>query len=131
MRIKKILTAAAVLTLMAVSHAPHAAAQGDSAIAQARDNDIKVAVVNRNWLDVRVYAVSSSHTVRLGTVSSFGEAVFTLPRTLQAGFTDLRLAIRPIGKRGVHYTTPILASPGDIIEFRVENHLALSNAIVY
>ena len=131
MRIKKILPAIAALALLAVSQAPSAAAQEDSVIVQAKANDIKVAVINQNWLDVRVYAVSSSHSVRLGTVSSFGEAVFTLPRTLQASVSDLQLAVRPIGQRGVYYSMPILASPGDIIEFRVENHLALSSAIVY
>jgi len=131
MRIKKLIPALGALMLLAITQAPQAAAQEEAAIVEAKDSEIKVAVINRNWLDVRVYAVTSTYSVRLGTVSSFSQTTFTLPRALQASANDLQLAIRPIGQRGVHYSMPILASPGDIIEFRVENQLALSNAIVY
>ena len=130
MRIKNFLLTLSAIGLVA-AYAPAVSAQEESAAIVAQDSDIKVVVVNRNWLDVRVYAVSGSHSVRLGTVTGFGEQTFTLPRSIQAGYTDLMLAVRPIGQRGVHYSMPLLASPGDIIEFRVENHLALSSAIVY
>ncbi len=131
MRIKNFLPALGALLFVAITQAPQAAAQEESAVEDARDDDIKVAVVNRNWLDVRVYAVSSTFTVRLGTVSGLTETTFTLPRALQGSASDLQIAIRPIGQRGVHYSQPILVSPGDVIEYRVENSLGLSNAVVY
>ena len=131
MRIKNLLPALGALLFVAITQAPQAAAQEESAVVDARGNDIKIAVVNRNWLDVRVYAVSSTFTVRLGTVSGLTETTFTLPRALRSSASDLQIAIRPIGQRGVHYSQPILVSPGDIIEYRVENSLGLSNAVVY
>ena len=131
MRIKNLLPALGALLFVAITQAPPAAAQEEPAVEDARDNDIKIAVVNRNWLDVRVYAVSSTFSVRLGTVSGLTETTFTLPRALRGSASDLQIAIRPIGQRGVHYSQPILVSPGDIIEYRVENSLGLSNAVVY
>jgi hypothetical protein len=94
------------------------------------ERNLKVTVINHNWADVRVYAVSSSYTVRLGMVSGLGRATFTVPRVLPL-HGDFQLAIRPIGQRTVHYSQPILASAGDVVEYTVHNHLGLSNAIVY
>jgi len=130
MRIKKLISILGVFALAAAAAPIATSAQAEESDA-AVTRDIRVTVVNNNWADVRVYAVSSSYTVRLGTVSALGRSTFKLPRALPAYTGDFQLVVRPIGQRGVHYSQPILASAGDTIEFTVQNHLGLSSAIVY
>lgn len=106
------------------------AAQSDS-ILGSNQRELRVKVINQNWADVRVYVVSSSFSVRLGTVTGLGQATFRVPRAVPFHSGDFQLAIRPIGSRSVYYSQPLLASAGDTVEFRVQNQLGLSSAIVY
>jgi hypothetical protein len=89
-----------------------------------------VVVNNNNWATVIIYAVNLDTAYRLGTVETGGTAKFLLPKTaLTSG--DLELRARPVGLRTDYSTGPILFSPGETIEFTVENSLELSTVYVY
>jgi len=128
---KKITPIIGALALALLAFTPQwTAAQTDSILASGQ-RELRVKVVNQNWADVRVYVVSSSYSIRLGTVTGLGQATFKVPRAVPFQTGDFQLAIRPIGSRAIYYSQPILASAGDTVEFRVQNQLGLSSAIVY
>ncbi len=123
------LAAVAVMAALTwpVKAAANAPAVGDTTETIA----ITVNVVNRNWLDVRVYAVSGSGAyARLGTVTSFTTGKFQLPAWLSAANSDLELVALPIGSTQQYSSGPVLVSPGEKIEWQLENHLALSSITV-
>ena len=113
---------AAALALPASANAQ--SASKEDTVITAR---VSVRVVNHNYLDVRVYAVSRDRTYRLGTVGAFTTEKFKLPRWLSSPNFDIRLVAVPIGSRDSFATLPIAISPGDLIVWRVENTLGFSS----
>jgi hypothetical protein len=87
----------------------------------------EVIVQNSNWSDMNVFAVRGGSRVRLGTATSMGRERFRLPRYLVEGTGGLQLIADPIGSRDVFFSQPILISPGQRVEWKLENNLALSS----
>lgn len=90
----------------------------------------EIVVQNSNWLDMNVYAVRGGSRMRLGTVNSMASERFRLPRHMVDGVGGLRLLADPIGSRDVYFSQPILIGPGQRVEWKLENNLALSSFTV-
>ncbi len=108
-------------------------AQKDSVQAEkaiARDAPITVKVLNNGWLDVRVYAVARGNRWRLGTAHTGQPLSVEIPRHLQEGIVSLQLVAHPIGGSGVAATEQLLLSPGDQVDWRLENYLAFSTVFI-
>ncbi len=91
----------------------------------------RVEVSNQNWSDMRIYAVRGGSRFRLGMVSSMSTQVFRLPRTLANGSEGIQLIADPIGSREMHMTQRLTITPGQLVSFRVENHLAISSVSIW
>jgi len=87
-----------------------------------------VRVVNNNWLDVNIYAVSGARSWRLGTVRSFQEVDFEIPRWLLTGTYEVTLVTDPIGSRTANISNTVIFTPGDVIQLNVENAINMTNA---
>jgi hypothetical protein len=94
----------------------------------APSNAVGVHVVNQNFLDVDVWAVSEGVPTRLGTVSGNGNKDFVLDASMAAH--DLRLVATPIGGNGRGSSGPLVVGPGQVIEFRVGSILRNSSAFI-
>ncbi len=92
---------------------------------------VSVRVTNHNWMDVTVYALRAGSSYRLGNVTSMRASRFRLPSALGAYTGDLRLMADPIGSRDSFVTPSIQVSPGQTIDFTVENHLEISSVAVW
>jgi hypothetical protein len=86
-----------------------------------------VRVTNNNWSDVRVYLVYGTQRIRLGTVTSMQAAVLRVPQTYTSTSRSVRLLIDPIAQRETYLSEPITLGPGQHVDFRVQNHLAISS----
>lgn len=91
---------------------------------------ITLAVENHNWRDIRVYMQLSEGAipVRVGNVTSFTTAVFTLHDRFSDGIA--RLLIRPMASREIIPMYPILVQAGEQIRIRFENEPSLSSVVV-
>ncbi len=114
-------TTVAATLLLSVSAFAHPTSAPDTVT-----TPVSVHVVNNNWLDIRVYVVSGARTVRLGTVTSFTSVTFKVPRWAVLLHENLVFLASPVGSRESHTSPPVLTSPGDVIEWRVENRLSSS-----
>lgn len=90
-----------------------------------------VRVTNNNWADMVVYVVRSSMRVRIGTVTSMNTQNLQIPSSAVRGGSSVRLQISPIGSREQFLTPPIQVSPGQRIDFQIQNHLAISSVAVW
>ena len=125
--------AAASLALMPGSAAGQDVEKTDQTRAEkavASDAPIKVKVRNNGWLDMRVYAVTRGNRWRLGTASTGQLLTVELPRHLQADIFQLELVAYPIGGSGVAMTEELLLSPGDQVDWVLENTLAFSTVFI-
>lgn len=95
----------------------------------ARSGPIQVEVTNNNVLDVTVFAVAGSQTIRLGTVTTNSTRTFELPAALPPT-GDLRFLIDPIGSRDGYLSDEVIANPGDIVGLVVQSRLSLSSTSV-
>jgi hypothetical protein len=80
-----------------------------------------VEVQNQAWLDMKVYVLSGSRRVRLGTVPSASTRVFTIPPYLIFGLTSLRFLADPIGADAGPVSQEITVAPGDQVEMIIPN----------
>ena len=87
---------------------------------------VTVKVENRNWLDMRVYAVIRGFAHRLGTVGSFNSEEFRLRKSWVGPADEVQLVAVPIGSRTANFAPTVLVVPGDYVEYRIENSLRLS-----
>jgi hypothetical protein len=87
---------------------------------------VAVEVTNHNWMDIVVYAVTASHMVRLGNVTTGTAQRFELPRSVNTLGGDLVLEARPVGTNKVFRSQPILASPGARVQWSIENEPVFS-----
>ena len=103
---------------------------GDAAVPLVEDSvrtdAVQVHVVNHNWLDMRIYAVVNGRSIRLGTVTGLTSETLEIRKSLVGFGADLELVARGIGSRSENFRTSIQVSPGDVLEFRVENSIGLS-----
>lgn len=90
-----------------------------------------VVVRNDNWSDVVVYALRLGTRQRLGSVVSMTTERLRLPPGVLAGGDGLRLMVDLIGSRETYTTEVVTVLPGDRVELRVQNHLAISSVSVW
>jgi hypothetical protein len=103
----------------------------EDALAASEAAAVRIRVENHNWLDVNVYAVRNGTRYRLGTVTSMTKQMFRLPVAMVAQSGEFRLLVDPIGSSEVYFTEPLLVTPGQEIDWNVENHLALSSYRIF
>lgn len=89
-----------------------------------------VVVRNNNWLDMRIILTVDGQRYQLGTVTSFTRAVFKMPRGITLDSDQIRLLADPIGSRDAYASPLLLVNHGDVVEWRLENNLALSSLSV-
>lgn len=67
-----------------------------------------VAVENRYWNDVRVYASNGGHPIRLGSVTAQSTEILTLPAHM-AGRGQVRFILHPLAedRYALPYTDPV------------------------
>ncbi len=128
MNIRKFRAAFLTLTVAAIVAVPALAAQTAS---EEKSERTTVRVVNDNWNDITVYAFRNGYRRRLGTVTSFTNRVFALPRAFLIPSSDLRLIADPIGPRGAYVSEALVVNAGDVVEWRLRNNLGLSDVFVY
>ncbi|MFB3113121.1 MAG: hypothetical protein ACE10G_13915 [Gemmatimonadales bacterium] len=116
-----------------------ALALGTTVAAQAQATDVRAAaqdsvrqgvtinVVNNNWLAMRVYVIVGSVRYRLGTVNGLGRQTLKVPVGVVSNGNDIRLVAVPFAQLSATYTREMLVYPGDELEYRIEQRLALSN----
>ncbi len=121
-----------VAALVAVpALAAQTASEEKSKTPTAASEQTTVRVVNDNWNDITVYAFRNGYRRRLGTVTSFTNRVFVLPRAFLVPSSDLRLIADPIGPRGTYVSEALVVNPGDVVEWRLLNNIRLSNIFIY
>ncbi len=127
--IRKLATAVAAIALTAAC-APASQGLEDSPAPRGRQV-ATVEVENNNWATMNVFVVQGSSRIRLGTVTSMNRAVFRIPTSLLSTSGGMRLVADPIGSLNAYTTSPIQVSPGERIEFTIQNHLAISSVSVW
>ncbi len=122
------LTAVLLVALLAgCSLLPHHRdEQQPDPLADEASEDVGLHVANHNWADVVVFAVRGTTRVRLGDVNTGNEADFVLPKSFVLG-GQVTVILHPIGGPRDFSTGPIMVSPGQQIDMRVENSLAQTN----
>jgi hypothetical protein len=91
------------------------------------ERGIGIEVMNHNWMDVVIYAVSSGTKIRLGSVTTGLIQRFRLPRSMNAQSGDFHLEAHMVGSNEVLRSDPILVNPGGRVIWSLENQLALSS----
>ena len=103
---------------------------GDAAVPVVEDSvrtdAVQVRVVNHNWHDMRIYAIVNGRSLRLGTVTGLSSETLKIRKSLVGFGADLELVAQGIGSRSEIYRANIQVSPGDVLEFRLENSIGLS-----
>lgn len=89
----------------------------------------KLHVNNRNWLDMRIYAIRGADRMALLTITSMRRDSVPLPRSLLMG-SGFRLQADPIGDRP-YRSNIIYLRPGQTVWWRLENVLDQSSLWVY
>lgn len=125
MRARLALTAATALAVAASGCAPGAAR---SAGASPIDPDpTGILVENNNWADMNVYLERSGSRMRLGTVTAASRRLFRVPRAWSGIAATFRLIADPIGGRNVYITAPVQVTPGQRVNFSIENRVNISS----
>ncbi len=122
-----LVTALALSTMAAAC----AANPGHSAAPSPQQARTTVEVTNNNWSDMVVYAVLRGTRFRLGLVTSMSSRTLDFPRNVTLAGTRLKLAADPIGSREIFVTQSIDVTPGQYVEFNIQNHLAISSYAVW
>ncbi len=95
--------------------------------AQARAS--KLHVTNRNWLDMRIYALRGSERIALLSITSMRTDSASLPNRLLTG-GGFRLLADPVGAEPYRSNT-IYLRPGQALWWRLENTLSQSSIWVH
>jgi hypothetical protein len=91
---------------------------------------VALRVTNSNWLDVRIYVVRGTMSLRLGTVTTNSTVDFTIPADFLSGAGSVTLVADPVGGKA-SWKTPLPAiSVGDEFELVVANFLQYSHLVV-
>lgn len=116
----------AFLLLIAIASAGCSTKQQTRPLSQ-RDADARVRVENNNWLDMAIYAERGSMRQRIGTVTSMGREMLTIPRNMLASVSSIRLIASPIGSPSDYATQPVDVWPGDTVDFTIQNSIGISS----
>jgi hypothetical protein len=106
-------------------HAP------DTASAPDRDAPVALTISNNNWLDATIYVEHDGEVSRIGTVTAASHAAFYLASWMLGSSRTVRLVAHPIGSAQAIGTELLHIEPGQFIEWRLENELAMSSVGVY
>jgi hypothetical protein len=98
---------------------------------RAEQEQIRVRVRNHNWSDMTVYLARGGMRTRLGTVTTSSTRVFEVPRVFTGPAATFTLIADPIGGAPVHITHPVQARIGQLVDFTIENHIAISNVAIW
>lgn len=115
------------LTACATGGAP---AAGKRSLAPERAT-ATVAVENRNWQDVRVFALVGGVRHRLGTVNTMQTQRFPIPRHLTAQGRDVQVLVDPVGGGGSFLSPRVQVYAGQEVNLSVQNHLPISSIAVF
>lgn len=91
------------------------------------DGNTTIRVTNNNWSDMTIYLVRHGTRQRLGMVTSQGVGIFRVPAHAVESASDVRLIADPIGSSVTYASEPIMISPGQEMEWRLENAINLSS----
>jgi len=91
---------------------------------------VSLTVTNNNFYDMHIYGWRDGVYQSLGVVNSFSTEKVSVPEFLAAPGADFRLIADPIGGSGVYASAPIVVSPGQTVELRIENSIGLSSVVV-
>jgi hypothetical protein len=121
-----------VAVTLAASLTGCATTGGGQRSADGSDPDrMEVLVQNHNWADMNVYLERGGMRTRLGTVTTASTRVFVVPRGISSRSGSFRLLADPIGGSATYMTAPLLISPGQTVEFTIENHVNISSVAVW
>jgi len=102
----------------------------DAAPAPSRVEPVTLRVTNANWSDVRIYLVRSGMWLRLGLVTSYSSAEFTVPPDFASQSGSVLVVARPVAGRGSWSQELNGILPGDELELSVDNLLQYSHLVV-
>jgi hypothetical protein len=103
---------------------------GETTVAEPGVPQTVLQVWNNNWSDMNVYVVRGTLRQRLGTVTSLTTSRFPLPAHIMASPDPVRLLADPIGVAQQYMSPPLLVSPGQFVEWRLENNVNLSSTFI-
>jgi hypothetical protein len=124
-KIRSALVGVGVATLLTL---PLTAAHQPSEATEA--SGVSVVAINRNWADLRIYVVAEASQQRLGVVRSFNTVAFEIPKVMLSPRYEIRLAAEAIGSSDRYLSQSILVTPGETIEWHLENQLVHSSVHV-
>lgn len=129
LRLRRLAPAALVLLLSAC--AVFGGQSGDSSPGTSGEREVvRVKATNLAWMSIHVYAISGGSWQSLGLLASQDEETWDLSVSLTASRQELRLAADPVGSRQAFISDRILVRPGDLVEWTIQNNLALSSVSV-
>src|SRR5881396_1182374 len=102
----------------------------EAATTPSRPEPVTLRVTNANWSDVRIYLVRSGMWLRLGLVTSYSSAEFTVPPDFASQSGSVLVVARPVAGRGSWSQELNGILPGDELELSVENLLQYSHLVV-
>ncbi|MFQ5691141.1 MAG: hypothetical protein ACE5HQ_12825 [Gemmatimonadota bacterium] len=115
-----------ILTLMLLAGC--AGGGGPGRIAPPRAAVLEV--TNRNWETMHVYVIAHGQRYSMGQVGSQQKQTFELGAKFFVTETNLVFVADPIGSVVAYVSDPVLVVPGDRVEWRIENNLALSSIFI-
>jgi hypothetical protein len=78
-----------------------------------------VRVVNRNFLDMDVYAIVAGEPMRVGTVTGLSTQVLALPAGVVQTSTEVQFRVDPVGGRQPAVSMGVYANPGDTLQLEI------------
>ena len=96
----------------------------------SRSREIRVEVVNDNFLDMGIYVMEGSTNRRLGDVTGLTTGTFTVDLDQINPSGGLRLLADPVGSREAYLSDAVMVNPGVIVVFHVASALSQSYVIL-
>jgi len=96
----------------------------------SRSREIRVEVVNDNFLDMGIYVMEGSTNRRLGDVTGLTTGTFTVDLDQINPSGGLRLLADPVGSREAYLSDAVMVNPGVIVVFHVAPALSQSYVIL-
>lgn len=97
---------------------------------QAVDEDIRIEVVNDNYLDMGIFVMMDGANFRLGDVVGKHSDTFTLDPSRISPGQGLRLLADPIGSRNVFLSDEVAVNPGVTVMLNISPALQQSYVIL-
>jgi len=101
-----------------------------STAGRRESRDIRVEVVNDNFLDMGVFVMQGASNFRLGDVTGKTSATFTLNLDQIPPSAGLRLLADPVGSREAYLSDAVTVTPGVVVVFTIAPALSQSYVIL-